>query len=244
MSTIDTEQKDISRKEQLVLQPINSAIMQKPLSELIADELKHKIWNEEIQFGERLLETDLAESYDVSRSTIREALKILESEELVVSQARKGTYVADFTNHDVNEMIELRTLLESHAFKQAVARLKPEDTAKLEAIVNEMKQKADENDWNGLFDLDMTFHSYVVGLCGNTRIIKIYDSLQVQIRTFLMHLDRYYSSPQAFYNEHKQLLEALVSKDGHIVNGRVREHIEYVETKLLGKNSDIDYKEV
>ncbi|WP_237049314.1 GntR family transcriptional regulator [Lentibacillus amyloliquefaciens] len=218
--------------------------MQKPLSELIADELKQKIWNEEIQLGERLLETDLAESYDVSRSTIREALKILESEELVVSQARKGTYVADFTNQDINEMIELRTLLESHAFTQAINRLESHHTKDLEAIVDEMKQKADEKDWNGLFDLDMKFHSYVVGLCGNTRIIKIYDSLQVQIRTFLMHLDRYYSSTQAFYNEHKQLLEALVSNDVHIVNDRVREHIEYVETKLLGQSSDIEFKEV
>ncbi|WP_010532042.1 GntR family transcriptional regulator [Lentibacillus jeotgali] len=226
------------------MQPNNSAIMQKPLSELIADHLKQNIWNEKIQFGERLLETELAEHYDVSRSTIREALKILESEELVVSQARKGTYVADFTDKDAGEMIELRTLLESHAFMQAMPRLKSEDTKKLEGIVGQMKAKADEEDWNDLFDLDMQFHSYVVGLCGNTRIIKIYDSLQVQIRTFLMHLDRYYSSTHAFYHEHRQLLEALVSNDVHTLNGRVREHIEYVETKLLGQNNDIKYEEV
>ncbi|WP_255259566.1 GntR family transcriptional regulator [Lentibacillus sp. CBA3610] len=218
------------------MQPYDhNVIMQKPLSELIADQIKRKIWNEEIQFGERLLETELAETYDVSRSTIREALKILESEELVVSQARKGTYVADFTDQDANEMIELRTLIESHAFMQAMPRLESEHLQKLEAIVSEMKEKADEKDWNGLFDLDMQFHSFVVGLCGNSRIIKIYDSLQVQIRTFLMHLDRYYSSPQSFYDEHKQLLDALVSNDVHTVNGRVREHIEYVETKLLGQ---------
>ncbi|GGJ87525.1 GntR family transcriptional regulator [Lentibacillus kapialis] len=218
------------------MQPNNSAIMQKPLSELIADELKQKIWNEDIQFGERLLETELAEHYDVSRSTIREALKMLESEALVVSQARKGTYVADFTNKDADEMIELRTLLESHAFMQAMPRLENEHIQKLDEIVRQMKERADKSDWSGLFDLDMQFHSYVVTLCGNTRIIKIYDSLQVQIRTFLMHLDRYYSSPQAFYEEHRQLLEALVSNDVHTVNGRVREHIKYVETKLLGQN--------
>lgn len=239
MSTIDIKQLDIYRKGHVVLQPNNSVIMQKPLSELISDQLKQKIWNEEIQFGERLLETEFAEHYDVSRSTIREALKILESEELVVSQARKGTYVADFTDKDVNEMIELRTLVESHAFMQAMPRLESEHIQKLEEIVGWMKLRADEKDWNGLFDLDMQFHSYVVGLCGNARIIKIYDSLQVQIRTFLMHLDRYYSSPQAFYDEHTQLLEALVSNDVHTVNGRVREHIEYVETKLLGQNNDI-----
>ncbi|TFJ94214.1 GntR family transcriptional regulator [Lentibacillus salicampi] len=223
------------------MQPSESnVIIQKPLSELIADQLKQKIWKEDIQLGERLLETELAEHYDVSRSTIREALRILESEELVVSQARKGTYVADFTDRDANEMIELRTLLESHAFEQAMPRLESEHIAKLEEIVGQMKARADEQDWNGLFELDMRFHSYVVGLCGNSRIIKIYDSLQVQIRTFLMHLDRYYSSPQAFYDEHVQLLEALVSGDVHTVNRRVREHIEYVETKLLGQQDKLE----
>src|SRR5699024_10730600 len=219
LSTIDIKQLDIYRKGHVVLQPNNSVIMQKPLSGLMSDQLKQKRWNEEIQIDKRLLETECAEHDEVSRSTIREALKILESEELVVSQARKGTYVADFTDKDVNEMIELRTLVESHAFMQAMPRLEAEHIQKLEEIVGRMKLKADEKDWNGLFDLDMQFHSYVVGLCGNARIIKIYDSLQVQIRTFLMHLDRYYSSPQAFYDEHTQLLEALVSNDVHTVNG-------------------------
>ncbi|SDQ20432.1 GntR family transcriptional regulator [Virgibacillus salinus] len=209
-------------------------IVQKPLSQLIADQLKRKIWNEEIQFGERLLETDLAESFDVSRSTIREALKILEIEELVISQARKGTYVADFTEQDLDEIIELRTLIESQAFTQAIKSLEKKHIEFLEQIIEQMKKKADEKDWNELFDLDMQFHSYVVNLCGNSRIIKIYDSLQVQIRTFLMHLDQYYSSFQAFYDEHKELLKALVSRDVHTVNESVKNHIAYVEAHLLG----------
>src|SRR5699024_10765672 len=161
---------------------------QKPLSELIAEQLRARIWDKDMAFGERLLETDLAEEYDVSRSTIREALKILEAEELVVSQARKGTYVADFTGEDFNEMIELRTLLETTAFKKALPKLDKEHMAALEKIINKMKQKAAEKDWHALFDLDTAFHSYIVHLCGNSRIVKIYQSLQVQIRTFLMHL--------------------------------------------------------
>lgn len=209
-------------------------ILQKPLSQLIADQLKRKIWNEEIQLGDRLLETELAENFDVSRSTIREALKILEIEELVVSKARKGTYVANFTEQDLGEIIELRTLIEAQAFTQAIHRFEEKDFQFLNEITDQMKVKADNKDWNGLFDLDMQFHSFVVNLCGNSRIIKIYDSLQVQIRTYLMHLDKFYSSFQSFYDEHKQLVRALVSKDVHTVNERVKNHISYVEEKLLG----------
>ncbi|GAB3794427.1 GntR family transcriptional regulator [Virgibacillus kimchii] len=212
------------------------AIMQKPLSELIAEQLRSRIWDKDIAFGERLLETDLAEEYAVSRSTIREALKILEAEELVVSQARKGTYVSDFTAEDFNEMIELRTLLETTAFKKALPELDDEHLLKLEKIIENMRQKAKDKDWHGLFDLDTKFHSYVVDLCGNSRIVKIYQSLQVQIRTFLMHLDKYYTSHQSFYEEHKDLYEALASKDVKKVQEKVRTHIEYVEEKLLDGN--------
>jgi len=212
------------------------AIMQKPLSELIAEQLRSRIWDKEIEFGERLLETDLAEEYAVSRSTIREALKILEAEELVVSQARKGTYVSDFTGEDFNEMIELRTLLETIAFKKSLPVLNEGHMTELEKIIKGMKQKAEAKDWNGLFDLDTKFHSYIVHLCGNSRIVKIYESLQVQIRTFLMHLDKYYSSHQSFYEEHKDLYQALATKDEKKVEEKVRTHIEYVEEKLLDGN--------
>ncbi|WP_404454812.1 GntR family transcriptional regulator [Virgibacillus necropolis] len=221
-------------------------ILQKSLSEQIADELKRRIWNKEIQFGERLLETDLAERFDVSRSTIREVLKILEIEELVVIKARKGTYVADFTQQDLDEIIELRTLIEVNAFKHAIPRLEKKHFQDLEEITEQMKEKVDEENWNGLFDLDMQFHSYVVNLSGNSRIIKIYDSLQVQIRTLLMHLDQYYSSHQSFYDEHKELLNALRSKDVQTVNTRVKNHIEYVEEKLLGvdQKNNLEVEEV
>ncbi|MEC5423057.1 GntR family transcriptional regulator [Virgibacillus sp. C22-A2] len=211
-----------------------SFIVQKPLSELIADQLKRKIWNKEIHFGERLLESELAETFDVSRSTIREALRILEIEELVVSKARKGTYVASFTEKDLTEIIELRTLIEARAFIQAIPRLQKKNIQELKRITEKMKAKVAEGNWNDLFDLDMQFHSYVVNLSDNSRIIKIYDSLQVQIRTFLMHLDQFYSSHQSFYDEHTQLLDALISKDVQIVKKRVENHIEYVEEKLLG----------
>ncbi|GAA0590564.1 GntR family transcriptional regulator [Virgibacillus siamensis] len=216
----------------------DNIIVQKPLSELIADQLKKDIWSESIKFGDRLLETDLAEHFDVSRSTIREAFKILETEELIVSKARKGTYVADFTEQDLNEIIELRTLIESQAFKKAMPKLDEQQLEKLKKITEQMKIKADEHDWNGLFDLDMEFHSFVVNLCGNARIVRIYNSLQVQIRTFLMHLDQYYSSPQSFYREHEELLQTLISKDKDAVVKRVSNHIEYVEEKLLGVNDE------
>ncbi|GAA0447099.1 GntR family transcriptional regulator [Lentibacillus halophilus] len=221
----------------------SNGMTRKSLSGFIADQLKSRIWNKEIQLGERLLESDLAYVFDVSRSTIREALISLESEGIAVSHARKGTYVASFSQQDIDEIIELRTLLEKHAFAQAYYFLEKHHVNDLQAVVDQMKTKADESNWNALFNLDMQFHNYVVRMCGNSRMINIYDSLQVQIRTYLMHIDQYYSSYHSFYDEHKQLLQALVSNDVNKVKRGVRHHIKYVETKLLGKRNK-EFEEV
>lgn len=212
---------------------MDQSIMQKPLSQLIADQLRRSIWNREVHFGERLLESELAEKFGVSRSSIREALKILEYEELVVSKARKGTYVAQFSETDWEEIIELRILLEVHAFTHALPRLKDRHIKDLEKNIGQMKNKTVEKNWSDLFDLDMQFHHYVVNLCGNSRIAKIYDSIQVQIRTYLGHLDQYYSSHESFYEEHKELFDAILTRDPNIVDKAVRKHIEYVEEQLL-----------
>jgi len=208
-------------------------ILQESLGSLVANQLRQRIWNKEIQFGERLIESDLSEQFGVSRNTIRDALKILEYEEMVVSKPRKGTYVSQFSNKDWREMIELRTIIESYAFVKALPHLDEKHFKKLEKTLDQMKIIADNKDWAKLFDLDMKFHSYIVKLSGNSRIIKIYESIQVQIRTFLVHLDKYYSSHISFYEEQKELFETLLTKDPEKIKEKIRTHIEYVEGQLL-----------
>ncbi|WP_085991602.1 GntR family transcriptional regulator [Oceanobacillus senegalensis] len=208
-------------------------IVKKSLGELIADHLRRDIYNQHIKFGERLIEADLAERFDVSRSTIRESLKILEQEELIVSKARKGTFVSEFTKNDLDEMTEVRLLIEAHAFVTALENLNEKNFLELQAIIENMKIEAKKGNWNELFDLDMKFHQYVVNMCGNSRIIKIYESIRIQIRIYFAHLDQYYSSPMSFYKEHKELFEVLLHKDGELVKKQIENHIFYVEEKLL-----------
>lgn len=212
-------------------------ILKKPLSEVIAEILREDIYNRELDLGDRLIEAELAERFDVSRSTIREALRILEQEELVTSKVRKGTFVSQFTAEDMDELIEVRMLLESKAFMKALSNLREEHFKALLEIIEEMKDEGEKGNWNRLFDLDMQFHNYVINLCGNTRIIKIYESIQVQIRVYLAHLDQYYSSPLSYYKEHKELYDALLKKDPELVKTQTKHHIEFVEEKILRGNN-------
>ncbi|MBO1002991.1 GntR family transcriptional regulator [Pseudogracilibacillus auburnensis] len=209
-------------------------IAKESLGELVAEQLRRSIWNREFEFGERLIESDLSEKFDVSRNTIRDALKILEYEEMVISKPRKGTYVSQFSKNDWQEIIELRSMVESFAFVKALPYLEEQHFQDLETILEQMKVQTENQNWSDLFDLDMKFHRYVLNMSGNSRVIKLYDSIQVQIRTFLLHLDKYYSSHQSFYDEQKELLDALKTKNPKIVDEKIRTHIEYVEGQFLG----------
>ncbi|MBD8007532.1 GntR family transcriptional regulator [Bacillus sp. Sa1BUA2] len=214
---------------------LNKSILQEPLGELVAKQLRQSIWNRELQSGERLIEGDLSEKFGVSRNVIRDAFKILEYDELIISIPRKGTYVTELSKKDWREIIELRTMIEAHVFVKVLPLLKEQDFKELEHILEIMKEKAQNQDWSALFDLDVQFHKYIVNLSNNSRIIKIYDSIQVQIRTYMVYIDKYYSSYESFYNEQKELFNVLLTKDSKIVDAHIRKHIEYVEEKLLGE---------
>ena len=205
----------------------------KPLSEIIAGILKNDIFNRELCLGERLIETELAARFDVSRSTIREALKILEQEELVTSKANKGTFIIDYTEKDMEELNEVRMLIERVAFVKALPNMKEEDFNKLQEILEEMKIEGKRENWNRLFDLDMQFHCYVINRCGNSRLIKIYESIQAQVRVYLAHLDKHYPTPMAYYNEHKKLYDALKKKDPELVENQTKQHIEFIEESMM-----------
>lgn len=213
---------------------MSNLIARDSLGELVAEQLRRSIWNREIAFGERLIESDLSEKFDVSRSTIRDALKILEYEEMITIKPRKGTYVSQFSKKDWQEIIELRSLIESFAFVRALPTLDVKQFDYLRDILTDMQKAAKKQDWNELFDLDRNFHNYVVSLSDNSRIIKLYNSIQVQIRTFLLNLDKYYTSHQSFYEEQMDLFEALLTKDPQIVEEKIRTHIEYVEGQFIG----------
>src|SRR5699024_5751199 len=117
-------------------------IDQQSLSELIANKLKKKICNKELPLGQQLIETELEQPSDGSRSTIRDAFKILVLDGLLVGTARKGTYITTFTTKDVEEITELRMMIESRAFIHALPHMGDEDFQHLTTLTKQMKQTA------------------------------------------------------------------------------------------------------
>ncbi|HLQ82279.1 MAG TPA: GntR family transcriptional regulator [Pseudogracilibacillus sp.] len=207
--------------------------LQSSLGETVANLIKKNIWMQEYKLGERLLEKDQAEKFNVSRSTIREAFTILENQGLIVNKARKGTYVAHYTEQDLKELIELRILIEKNAVVKALPLLTEIEFTTLSNILEVMKNQIESADWYELFNLDLEFHNTIVRACGNTRIIKIFELNQIEMRTYLGYLKESYSNPIDLYTEHLNLFRALQTKDLAKVTQAIEDHIMYAEEKLL-----------
>lgn len=212
-----------------------SNVIQPPLSEIVANELKRRIWEGEIEFGDRLMEPDLSADLGVSRSSLREALQLLEHEGLVVSAPRRGTFVNKFEKKDLQDIYEARLFIEVYAFERAIGNMKEEHINELEAKVRLMEAKVKDDKPDELLNLDLELHEYVVNLCDNAIMIKFYSLILIQIRTFLSRLSDHYSNLESLYLEHKELLEIIKTRDEKLVKQKVIEHIEDAGRRLFGK---------
>jgi DNA-binding GntR family transcriptional regulator len=113
----------------------------KPLRDVVFDYMKDAIITGKLKPGERLMEVQLAEKLGVSRTPVREAIRKLELEGLVVMVPRKGAYVADLDAKDLLNVLEVRSSLEGLAASLAAERITEEEIDKLKKIIEEFQKK-------------------------------------------------------------------------------------------------------
>jgi len=148
---------DVHMRNQLLidsLQPVD----QRGLHERVLAQLLVAIRNGQLQPGEHLREAEIAERLGLSRGTVREAIRRLEQEGLVVSQPHRGAYIAQLAAGDAAEIYSLRRVLEVFAIELLVPRSSAEVVNGLEAIVREMVAVAESGNRIGHLQLDLRFH--------------------------------------------------------------------------------------
>lgn len=136
--------------------------------------------------GERLLVTQLATEHEVSQSTIREALLMLESRGLVVSKPRRGTFVARLSDTEATELCQARALLETFAVTNGHERINEQLLTKLRAAVAAMGECTLPRDLPQLIKLDLTFHQAIIELSSSTKLIDLWASHNGQIGALML----------------------------------------------------------
>ena len=133
----------------------------RPLRDLVFEALKEAILTQKLHPGERLLESELAVELGVSRTPVREAIRRLEQENLVVMIPRKGAYVAGISLKDIHEVYEIRAALEALALELAAAYITDEELAELARQVSEEEAMTEDGRLNEIIFIDSSFHDLI-----------------------------------------------------------------------------------
>jgi len=214
----------------------------KPLREIVFQALREAIISGELKPGERLMEVQLAEEMGVSRTPVREAIRKLELEGLVVMVPRKGAYVAGLSMKDAADVFEVRQSLEGLAAALAAERITDEEIEALERILLEINDAAEKNDLNLIIQKDAEFHNILFKASRNDKLVQIINNLKEQIDRFRIQSFENPGRLKKLVEEHKKIVEAISERNVEKAKKLAEEHIEKVENNvmnILRKQMDI-----
>lgn len=205
----------------------------KPLREIVFETLREAIITGQLKAGERLMEVQLAEEMGVSRTPVREAIRKLELEGLVVMVPRKGAYVADLSTKDIADVFEIRAALEALAAALACERITEEELEELERLLVKVAECAEKNDLETLIQVDTQFHDVLYRASRNDRLVQIINNLREQIQRFRTTSLATPGRMRETVEEHKALVEAIAARNVELAQRLAQEHIENAENRLL-----------
>ncbi len=204
------------------------------LSELVFQKIKNDIFDFKLMPGERFTESEIAESYAVSRTPIRQALYRLQQEGYVEVQFRSGWQVRPLNFKAYEELYDLRILLECYAVEQLCQMPEDQLKAALEILIQTWCIKPEQYiyDLRRLSVEDEAFHCHLVFAAGNTEMAKIHSEISEKIR-IIRRLD--FSKDyriEATYAEHQQILKALLAQDAAFCLSILDAHIRHSRNEV------------
>ncbi len=152
------------------------------MSALAAEALRQMVLTGELRPGDRVIENRLTEELGVSRPPLREAMRVLEQEGLIVQTPRKGAVVAPVTPHDIYEIVSLREEIEQIAVRLGVPVRSQERLDRLRQAFQALQDAAEEPGAARVVETSFAFHLAIVGLAGHRRLEDVYRSLSLQMR--------------------------------------------------------------
>ncbi|MEV7607831.1 GntR family transcriptional regulator [Paenarthrobacter sp. NPDC089322] len=200
----------------------------RPTAQLIADQLREMIVQGGFSPGQQVNESALASQLNTSRGPLREALQRLCQEGILVSKRNRGVFVLELTTADVKEIYAVREAVELAA-ANTLLDSGPEQVAdtvrELKGIIKDMAKQVAASDWQAIARLDMQFHTAFVSGTGNTRLIRIYETLAAETRMCILSLEVKYPRIDALVEEHQGILDLLEAGDREELQKAIKRHM-------------------
>jgi len=192
------------------------------LYEEVAELLRQRIFNRELAPGSWIDELKLAEEYGISRTPLREALKVLATEGLVTMKVRRGAYVTEVSERDLADVYHLLALLESDAAGVVATQATAPQLKELQALHEELEKAAGNRE--RFFEVNEAFHMRLLEIANNRwrdqRVADLRKVMKLNRHNSLLKSGRIEES----LAEHRAIMQALAARDAEATTQRMREH--------------------
>lgn len=191
----------------------------------VAERLRARIYAHELAPGAWIDEQSLADEFGISRTPMREALKVLAAEGLVVLKPRRGCYVAELSERDLDEIFPVLALLEGRAAEEATCRLASADLARLENIHADLERHVAANDIDHFFEANQAFHNTLQDIAANRWLSQMIDGTRKFLKLTRRDSLRLEGRIHQSLAEHREILAAIRARDPAAAALRMHNHI-------------------
>lgn len=205
-----------------------------PLREVVFKNIRDAIIKGTLKPGERLMETDLADKMGVSRTPVREALRKLELEGFIDIIPRKGAVVKEITSKEIEDVLQVRSVLEALAAREACKKISNEQKKELLKVRNEFEEAVKDKDVDLMAQKDVEFHDVIFEASENEKLAQILSNLRVQIyryRVTYLYSEKYLDT---IVKEHKKISDAIVNNDIEKAEQISMMHIDNQQDAIIG----------
>lgn len=211
-----------------------------PLRDVVFYTLRQAILKGELEPGERLMEMQLAEQLGVSRTPIREAIRKLELEGLVLMIPRRGAIVAKITEKDLRDVLEVRSSLERLSTELACDRILDSTIDELRQAQEAFKEALNQDDITLQAQRDVEFHDVIYKATDNLRLIQMLNNLREQMYRYRLEYLKHDLAHQTLIEEHEAIIEALSKRDKEAAIKIIVRHVYNQELTVMKKIQNDD----
>ena len=204
-----------------------------PLREVVFNTLRRAILTGQLKPGERLMEVHLANKLGVSRTPIREAIRKLELEGLVIMIPRRGAEVARITEKSLKDVLEVRRALDALSVELACDRITEEDMKRLLQACQDFEKAAKGKDASVIAKADVALHDIIVEATGNQRLAQLVNNLSEQMYRYRFVYIKEESKHDMLVAEHREIYESIASRDKERAARAAKLHIDNQEKSII-----------
>lgn len=192
----------------------------------VADMLRDFIMTGKLNEGDKINESELCKTLGISKTPLREALRVLSVEGLIRQVPHRGSFVTKPTVEEIAEMFDVMSLLEGFCAREACVKMSPKDFARLEALHAKLEKSFEKRDQEAYIRINNQYHSFLQKIAGNRTLNQIVDGLRKKILLYRFQSLNLANRFEHSIREHRDLLEAFRQRDQTRSETLMKKHLQ------------------